>query len=40
MGDPSANAADFWFYFRQNRGAVVGMWVFLGLVSWWQFLPS
>ncbi len=23
---------DFWFYFRQNRGAVVGMWVFLGLV--------
>jgi dipeptide transport system permease protein len=24
--------ADFWFYFGQNRGAVVGMWVFLGLV--------
>ncbi len=24
--------ADFWFYFRQNHGAVVGMWVFLGLV--------
>ncbi len=24
--------ADFWFYFRQNRGAVVGMWVFAGLV--------
>jgi dipeptide transport system permease protein len=24
--------ADFWFYFRQNRGAVVGMWVFLALV--------
>ncbi|GLS85582.1 peptide ABC transporter permease [Cypionkella aquatica] len=24
--------ADFWFYFRQNRGAVVGMWVFIGLV--------
>ncbi|MFN3723177.1 MAG: ABC transporter permease subunit [Paracoccaceae bacterium] len=24
--------ADFWFYFRQNRGAVVGMWIFLGLV--------
>lgn len=24
--------ADFWFYFRQNRGAVVGLWVFLGLV--------
>lgn len=24
--------ADFWFYFRQNRGAVVGMWVFFGLV--------
>lgn len=24
--------ADFWFYFRQNRGAVAGMWVFLALV--------
>ncbi|GAB1478606.1 ABC transporter permease subunit [Paracoccaceae bacterium] len=24
--------AEFWFYFRQNRGAVVGMWVFLVLV--------
>ncbi len=23
---------NFWFYFRQNRGAVVGMWVFLALV--------
>jgi dipeptide transport system permease protein len=23
---------EFWFYFRQNRGAVVGMWVFLVLV--------
>lgn len=23
---------DFWFYFRQNRGAVVGLWIFLGLV--------
>lgn len=24
--------AEFWFYFRQNRGAVIGMWVFLALV--------
>lgn len=24
--------SNFWFYFRQNRGAVVGMWVFLALV--------
>ena len=24
--------ADFWFYFRQNRGAVVGLAVFLLLV--------
>ncbi len=24
--------ADFWFYFRQNRGAVIGLWVFIGLV--------
>lgn len=23
---------EFWFYFRQNRGAVIGMWVFLALV--------
>jgi len=24
--------AEFWFYFRQNRGAVIGLWVFLVLV--------
>jgi dipeptide transport system permease protein len=24
--------AEFWFYFRENRGAVMGMWVFLGFV--------
>ena len=24
--------AEFWFYFRQNRGAVIGMWVFLLLI--------
>jgi len=24
--------ADFWYYFRQNRGAVVGLWVFVALV--------
>ncbi len=24
--------SEFWFYFRQNRGAVIGMWVFLVLV--------
>jgi dipeptide transport system permease protein len=23
---------EFWFYFRENRGAVIGMWVFLTLV--------
>ena len=31
--------ADFWFYFRQNRGAVVGMWVFLALVLVALFAP-
>ena len=31
--------ADFWFYFRQNRGAVVGMWVFLALVLVAIFAP-
>jgi dipeptide transport system permease protein len=31
--------ADFWFYFRQNRGAVAGMWVFLGLVLVAVFAP-
>ncbi|PZQ96981.1 MAG: dipeptide ABC transporter permease DppC [Cereibacter sphaeroides] len=24
--------AEFWFYFRQNRGAVIGMWIFIALV--------
>ena len=24
--------ADFWFYFSENRGAVIGLWVFLALV--------
>ncbi len=24
--------AEFWFYFRENRGAVIGLWVFLALV--------
>ncbi len=24
--------AEFWFYFRENRGAVIGLWVFLTLV--------
>ncbi|WP_415183277.1 ABC transporter permease subunit [Phaeovulum sp.] len=24
--------AEFWFYFSENRGAVIGLWVFVGLV--------
>jgi dipeptide transport system permease protein len=24
--------AEFWFYFRENRGAVIGMWVFVAFV--------
>jgi dipeptide transport system permease protein len=32
--DPSLKArfAEFWFYFSENRGAVIGLWVFIGLV--------
>jgi dipeptide transport system permease protein len=34
---PSAGArrqmlAELWFYFRQNRGAVIGLWVTIALV--------
>jgi dipeptide transport system permease protein len=25
--------AEFWFYFSENRGAVIGLWVFLALVA-------
>jgi dipeptide transport system permease protein len=24
--------AEFWFYFSENKGAVIGLWVFLALV--------
>lgn len=24
---------EFWFYFSENRGAVIGLWVFIGLVA-------
>jgi dipeptide transport system permease protein len=32
--DPSRRArlAEFWYYFSENRGAVIGLWVFLALV--------
>jgi dipeptide transport system permease protein len=32
--DPSRRArlAEFWYYFSENRGAVVGLWVFVALV--------
>lgn len=32
--DPSLKArlTEFWFYFSENRGAVIGLWVFIGLV--------
>ena len=25
--------AEFWYYFSENRGAVIGFWVFLVLVA-------
>jgi dipeptide transport system permease protein len=32
--DPSRRArlAEFWYYFSENRGAVIGLWVFLALI--------
>src|SRR5690606_7837659 len=32
--DPSLKArfTEFWFYFSENRGAVIGLWVFIALV--------
>jgi dipeptide transport system permease protein len=32
--DPSRRArlAEFWYYFSENRGAVIGLWIFLALV--------
>lgn len=31
--------ADFWFYFSENRGAVIGLWVFISLVFVAVFAP-
>ncbi len=31
--------ADFWFYFSENRGAVIGLWVFMALVLLAVFAP-
>jgi dipeptide transport system permease protein len=31
--------ADFWFYFSENRGAVIGLWVFIALVLLAVFAP-
>ena len=31
--------ADFWFYFSENRGAVIGLWVFIALVLIAVFAP-
>ncbi|SFC93573.1 ABC transporter permease subunit [Tropicimonas isoalkanivorans] len=30
---------EFWFYFRENRGAVIGMWVFMALLVIALFAP-
>src|SRR5512145_2349255 len=26
-GKPRSPLAEFWFYFRENRGAVIGLWI-------------
>jgi dipeptide transport system permease protein len=31
--------AEFWFYFSENRGAVIGLWVFIALVTLAIFAP-
>ena len=31
--------AEFWFYFSENRGAVIGLWVFVALVLIALFAP-
>ncbi|MCB1455470.1 MAG: ABC transporter permease subunit [Nitratireductor sp.] len=31
--------SEFWFYFSENKGAVIGLWVFLGLVVIAVFAP-
>ena len=31
--------AEFWFYFAENRGAVIGLWVFVALVLVAIFAP-
>ena len=38
-GTTRAMLAEFWFYFSEHRGAVVGMWVFLALVVVAIFAP-
>ena len=35
---PSA-LAEFWYYFRENRGAVFGMWIFIGFLILAIFAP-
>ena len=31
--------SEFWFYFSENKGAVIGLWVFLFLVAVALFAP-
>jgi hypothetical protein len=40
--DPSRRArfAEFWYYFSENRGAVIGLWFFVFLVVLAVFAPS
>ena len=33
IGKRPGRFAEFWSYFRENRGAVIGFWVFLGFVA-------
>ncbi len=37
--DRPGRLREFWFYFRENRGAVFGMWIFLGFAFVAAFAP-
>ena len=39
LSKPPSAIADFWHYFSENRGAVIGLWVFLALILLAIFAP-
>ena len=39
LNKPPSAAAEFWHYFSENRGAVIGLWVFFALILLAVFAP-